>query len=200
MNYEQKDRWRRTGDRSLSRKIINRSSLIHNRKQCHDKDAYNPALESIMSWCAASTDSASLKTRKTTTPSFSAYAVRRSSTLPSETVCPTPATIMRTPLCPTTSISFFMQKMTRSVTSSSALPHHTCIMNSPHGMNTLAEQTSFPCAMSMSYLAESEDTHLSPCPPVDAPLDNDVSCIGHSPVPVSPLFGSIRSRNHKKYT
>ncbi len=40
---------------------------------------------------------------------------------------------------------------------------------------------------------------------VDAPLDNDVSCIGHSPVPmspvpVSPLFGSIRSRNHKKYT
>ena len=67
----------------------------------------------------------------------------------------TPATIMRTPLCPTTSISFFMQKMTRSVTSSSALPHHTCIMNSPHGMNTLAERTSFPCAMSMSYLAES---------------------------------------------
>ena len=43
----------------------------------------------------------------------------------------------------------------RSVTSSSALPHHMCIMNSPHGMNTLAERTSFPCAMSMSYLAES---------------------------------------------
>ena len=39
----------RTGDRSLSRKIINRSSLIHNRKQCQDEDAYNPALESIMS-------------------------------------------------------------------------------------------------------------------------------------------------------
>ena len=39
----------RTGDRSLSRKIINRSSLIHNRKQCHDKDAYNQARESIMS-------------------------------------------------------------------------------------------------------------------------------------------------------
>ena len=40
---------KRTGDRSLSRKIINRSSLIHNRKQCHDKDAYNQARESIMS-------------------------------------------------------------------------------------------------------------------------------------------------------
>ena len=39
----------RTGDRSLSRKIINRSSLIHNRKQCQDEDAYNPARESIMS-------------------------------------------------------------------------------------------------------------------------------------------------------
>ena len=39
----------RTGDRSLSRKIINRSSLIHNHKQCHDKDAYNQAGESIMS-------------------------------------------------------------------------------------------------------------------------------------------------------
>ena len=41
--------FKRTGDRSLSRKIINRSSLIHNRKQCHDKDAYNQARESIMS-------------------------------------------------------------------------------------------------------------------------------------------------------
>ena len=40
---------KRTGDRSLSRKIINRSSLIHNRKQCQDEDAYNPARESIMS-------------------------------------------------------------------------------------------------------------------------------------------------------
>ena len=40
---------KRTGDRSLSRKIINRSSLIHNRKQCHDKDAYTQARESIMS-------------------------------------------------------------------------------------------------------------------------------------------------------
>ena len=54
------DRWRRTGDRSLSRKIINRSSLIHNHKQCHDKDAYNQAGESIMSWCVASTANASI--------------------------------------------------------------------------------------------------------------------------------------------
>ena len=50
----------RTGDRSLSRKIINRSSLIHNHKQCHDKDAYNQAGESIMSWCVASTANASI--------------------------------------------------------------------------------------------------------------------------------------------
>ena len=40
----------RTGDRSMSRKIINRSSLIHNRKQCHDKDAYNPH------WCLSCHD------------------------------------------------------------------------------------------------------------------------------------------------
>ena len=62
----------------------------------------------------------------------------RSSTLPSESVCPTPATTMHTPLCPTTSISFFMQRTTRSGTS----------------------------------ISIDELTAL-----VDAPLDNDVSCM-----------------------
>ena len=45
--------------------------------------------------------------------SSSAYAVRRSTTLPSVTVCQTPATTMHMPLCPTTSIYFFMPRMTR---------------------------------------------------------------------------------------
>ena len=49
----------------------NHSTLIHNHKQCHAKDAYNQARESIMSWCAASTTNASSKTRKTTIPSSS---------------------------------------------------------------------------------------------------------------------------------
>ena len=97
--------------------FVNLQSIIW--KPCHDKDAYSQAQESIMSWCEALITSVSLKILKTTTPSSSAYAVRRSSTLHAETVCQVPAITMHTPLCPITSISFFTPRTTRLGTSSS---------------------------------------------------------------------------------
>lgn len=76
---------------------------------------------------------------ETTIPFSSAYAVRRSSSLPLVTVCQTPATTMHMPLCPTTSIYFFMPRMTRLGTLSSALPPHTCITSTG---NTAVTDTS----------------------------------------------------------
>ena len=67
------------------------------------------------------------------------YAVRRSSTLHAETLCPTPATTMHTPLCPIISIFFFTPRKTRLGTSSSASPHHTCITSTG---NTVVTDTS----------------------------------------------------------